>query len=135
MARSPDVIAVYHQAVGWGPGALAVFALSWHLRRRLTWPWLAVFLVLFLAAATLSWGHISSLISVHRTSTLTPIGPWCVQSAHVYARFILACIFMMLGAIAWDARTRARTDGLHLAGVSIWLVASAIQFLTYRFFF
>jgi hypothetical protein len=38
LSRSPDVIGVYHQAVGWGLGALAALALSWHLRRRLTWP-------------------------------------------------------------------------------------------------
>ena len=99
-----DVIGVYHQAVGWGLGAVAALALLWHTRGRLTWSWLAVFLLLFLTAATLSCGHISSLIQVHRTATLWPIRLWCAQSAHVYAKYILACAFTMLGAIAWDVR-------------------------------
>jgi hypothetical protein len=134
LARIGDVIGVYHQAVGWGLGAVAALALSWHLRRRLPWPWLAVFLAFFLTAATLSGGHIRSLILVHRTSTLTPIGPWCRHSAVVYARFILLGVTMMLGATAWDVWKRSRTDGLHWAGISVWVVAAAGQYATYRIF-
>ncbi len=132
LARIPDVIGVHHQAVGWGLGAVAALALSWHLRRRLPWPWLAVFLVFFLTAATLSGGHTRSLILVHRTSTLKPIGPWCSRSADAYSMFILFGVFMMLSAIAWDVRRHSRTDGLHWAGVSVWLVCAAIQYAAYR---
>ena len=131
-SRTGDVIGVYHQAVGWGLGAMAALVLLWHLRRRLPWPWLAVFLVFFLAAATLSGGHTRSLILVHLAQKLTPIGPWCTVSSLVYARFILLGVFMMLVAIAWDVRTRLRTDGLHWAGVSVWLAAAAAQYVTYR---
>ena len=132
LSRIADVIGVYHQAVGWGLGAVAAIALSWHLRHRLPWSWLAVFLVFFLTAATLSGGHTRSLILVHRTSTLTPIGPWCSLSAVVYARFIMLGVSMMLVAIAWDVWKRSRTDGLHWAGVSAWLVSAAVQYAAYR---
>jgi hypothetical protein len=91
--------------------------------------------MLFLTAATLSCGHISSLIHVHRTATLSSIRLWCAQSAHVYAKYILACVFTMLGAIAWDVRRDARTAALHWAGVSIWLAAAAAQYMVYRSFF
>jgi hypothetical protein len=48
---------------------------------------------------------------------------------------MLLCTSLMVGAVAWDVRRRAPTDGLHWAGVSVWLVAAAIQYMTYRFFF
>jgi hypothetical protein len=133
LSRIADVIGVYHQAVGWGLGAATAFALSWQLRRRLPWPWLAVFLVFFLTAVTLSGGHTRSLLLVHRTSTLTPIGPWCRLSAVVYGRFVLLGATVMLGATAWDVWKRSPTDGLHWAGVSAWLVAAAVQYAAYRF--
>ena len=132
LSRIADVIGVYHQAVGWGLGAAAAIVLSWHLRRRLTWPWLAVFLVFFLTAMTLSGGHARSLLLVHRTSTLTPIGPWCRLSAAVYARFILLDVTVMLGATAWDFWKRSPTDGLHWAGISGWMIAAAVQYAAYR---
>ena len=132
LSRIADVIGVYHQAVGWGLGAAAAFALSWQLRRRLPWPWLAVFLVFFLTAVTLSGGHTRSLLLVHRTSTLTPIGPWCRLSAVVYGRFVLLGATVMLGAAAWDVWKRSPTDGLHWAGVSAWMIAAAVQYAAYR---
>ena len=75
ISKFPDLIAVYHQAVGWGLGAAAALALSWHLRRRLSRPWLSVFVVFGLAAATLSAGHVQSLIRIQVSPTLRPIGP------------------------------------------------------------
>jgi hypothetical protein len=135
ISRYPDVIGVYHQAIGWGIGAATALALSWHLHRRLSRPWLAVFLVFGLAAATLSAGHVRSLIRVQYSSTLRPISYWCLQSAHVYARFILLGTFVILAALAWDVRSRARADGLHWAGVATWLVTAALQYATYRLIF
>jgi hypothetical protein len=135
ISRNPDLIGVYHQAIGWGMGAAAALALSWHLRRRVAWPWLAVFLVFGLAAATLSAGHVRSLILVQSSPTLKPISSWCLRSAHVYARFILLGTFMVLAALAWDVRSRARVDGLHWAGVATWLVTAALQYATYRLIF
>ncbi len=131
ISKNPDVIGVYHQAFGWGIGAVSALALSWHLRRRLSWPWLAVFLVFALAAAILSAGHVRSLIRVQYSSTLWPISYWCLQSAHVYARFILAGTIVMLAALVWDVRSRARVDGLHWAGAATWLVTAAFQYATY----
>jgi len=131
----PDLIGVYHQVIGWGMGAAAALALSWHLRRRVSWPWLAVFLVFGLAAATLSAGHVRSLILVQSSPTLKPIGSWCLRSAHVYTRSILLGTFVMLAALASDAWSRQRFDGLHWAGVGTWLVAAAVQDATYRLIF
>jgi hypothetical protein len=135
ISRHPDLIGVYHQAIGWGLGAAAALAFSWYLRRRVSWPWLAVFLVFGLAAATLSAGHVRSLILVRSSPTLRPISPWCVRSAHVYARFILLGTFVMLAAIVSDVWSRKRVDGLHWAGVGTWLVAAALQYATYRLIF
>jgi hypothetical protein len=135
MSPSPDVIAVYHQAVGWGAGAVAALAFSWILRRRLRWPWLALFLVFFVAAATLAGGHIRSLIELNSSTTLAPIRAWCLHSAHWYARFLLFGVFTMLVALAWDVRCHSRTDWLHWAGISAWLAIAVTQYVTYRFFF
>ena len=111
ISRDPYLLGVYHQAIGWGFGAASALALAWHLRRRLSWPWLSVFLVFGLAAATLSAGHVQSLIRIQFSSTLRPIDSWCLHSAHVYARFILLGTFVMLAALAWDVRSRARSMG------------------------
>jgi hypothetical protein len=135
ISEHPDLIGVYHQAVGWGMGAAAALALSWHLRRRLSRPWLSVFVVFGLAAATLSAGHVQSLIRVQFSPTLRPISYWCLQSAHVYARFILLGTFVMVAALAWDVRSRARVDGLHWAGVATWLVTAALQYAMYGLIF
>ena len=118
-----------------GAGSGGSPGLSWHLRRRLSWPWLSVFVVFGLAAATLSAGHVRSLILIRDASTLSPIGPWCLQSAHVYARFVLLGVFMVLAAIAWDVRSRARVDGLHWVGIATWLVTASLQYATYRLIF
>jgi len=135
ISRDPYLIGVYHQAIGWGIGAAAALALSWHLRRRLSWPWLSVFLAFGLAAATLSAGHVHSLIGVQYSSTLRPIVFWCLRSAHVYAMFVLLGTSVVLAALAWDVRSRARVDGLHWAGVATWLVTAALQYATYRLVF
>ncbi len=116
-------------AGGWEP--LRPCALSWYLRRRLSWPWLSVFVVFGLAAVTLSAGHVHSLIRVQYSPTLRPISYWCLQSAHVYARFVLLGTFVVLAALAWDVRSRVRVDGLHWAGVATWLVTAALQYATY----
>ena len=70
-------------------------------------PGFLVFVVFGLAAATLSAGHVQSLIRIQFSPTLRPINSWCLQSAHVYARFILVGTFMILVALAWDVRSRA----------------------------
>ena len=107
ISREPYLIGVYHQAIGWGLGAAAALALSWHLHRRLSWPWLSVFLAFGLAAATLSAGHVHSLIRVQYSSTLRPIDFWCLRSAHVYAMFVLLGTSVVLAALARDVRSRA----------------------------
>ncbi len=107
ISREPYLIGVYHQAIGWGIGAAAALALTWHLRRRLSWPWLSVFLAFGLAAATLSGGHVHSLIRVQYSSTLRPIDFWCLRSAQVYAMFVLLGTSLVLAALAWDIRSRA----------------------------
>jgi hypothetical protein len=135
ISREPYLIGVYHQAIGWGIGAAAALALSWHLRRRLSWRWLSVFLAFGLAAATLSAGHVHSLIRAQYSSTLRPIDFWCLRSAHVYAMFVLLGTSVVLVALAWDVRSRARVDGLHWAGVATWLVIAGIQYATYRLAF
>jgi hypothetical protein len=135
ISKNPDVIGVYHQAIGWGIGAAAALALAWHLRCRLSWPWLAVFVVIGLAAATLSAGHIQSLIRAQSSPTLRPINSWCLRSAHVYAKAILLGASVMMAALVWDVRSRARGDGLHWAGVATWLITAALQYATYRLIF
>ncbi len=131
ISREPYLIGVYHQAIGWGIGAAAALALTWHLRRRLSRPWLSVFLAFGLAVATLSAGHVHSLIRVHYSASLRPIDFWCRHSAHIYAMFVLLGTSVMLAAVAWDVRSRARVDGLHWTGVATWLVIAALQYATY----
>ena len=112
ISKFPDVIGVYHQAVGWGgrshrgPGAL-VASPPQTLEARLL-----VFVVFGLAAATLSAGHVQSLVRIQFSPTPRPINSWCLQSAHVYARFILLETFVVLVALAWMSGA-ARSDGLH----------------------
>ncbi len=135
LSREPYWIGVYHQAIGWGMGAAAALALSWHLRRRLSWPWLSVFLAFGLFAATLSAGHVHSLFRVRYSASLRPIDFWCLRSAHVYATFVLLGTSVVLAAVARDVWSRARVDGLHWAGVATWLVIAALQYATYRLAF
>ncbi len=70
--RQPELAHLYSQAVGWGLGAVASLAFSWHLRRRLTWPWLAAFLAFVLVASILSGGAIFALIHLYRSGWAVP---------------------------------------------------------------
>ena len=92
-------------------------------------------MVFGLAAATLSAGHIQSLIRVQSSPTLRPINSWCLRSAHVYAKAILLGASVMMAALVWDGRSRARRDGLHWAGVATWLITATLQYATYRLIF
>jgi hypothetical protein len=120
--------AMYHQAVGWGVGAMAALGFLWALRRRLQRPWLAVFLVSSLASAILAVGHIISLsLALHAVNprSLTRV------LVHVYAGSILLGALAILWAIVRDGRSGIPTDGLHRLGLGAWLAIAAIQMVMY----
>lgn len=135
MKRAPNLLGVYHQAVGWGLGTALALAFGWWVRRRLSPPWVALFAVFAVASATLAAGHLRSLILFRRTSLLVSINAWCVRAPGVFATFLEIAVVVLISAVVWDARCRAKTDRLHWAGVSAWLAIAGIQYLTYRLFF
>ncbi len=135
MAKSPNLTEVYHQATGWGLGVLASLAFCWHLRRRLPWHWLAVFLGFLLAAMILAGGHLLTAIQVHRTGNIRVIGQWCRRSVHVYGAAIGLCALAVLAAAIWDLRRRSSTDGLHWLGICAWLAIALIQIIIYKILF
>jgi hypothetical protein len=133
VASSPSNYDIYHQVAGWGAGAVASLAFFWYLRRRLPWPWLAVFLGFFLTAVTLSAGHFFYIYHSRFTKSRSGLLAWCSLSVHVYAAFLLLCSFAILAAAAWDLRCGRRTDGLHWIGIAVWLAIATIQIVTYSY--
>jgi hypothetical protein len=126
LARQPELAHLYSQATGWGLGAVAALAFSWHLRRRLARPWLAVFLAFLSVASILSGGAIFALVHLYRSGWAVPRA-WGHDSLRVYASGVLLCTLAIVAALARDAARRSPTDGLHRMGVSLWLGIAAVQ--------
>jgi hypothetical protein len=133
IAWGPSFPEIVEHTVGWGLGAVLSMAFGWSLRRRLPWPWLVVFLGFFLASATLAGGSILAIVEAHRAGSSGVLFSWCRRSVHVYAGSILVCAFAILAAASYALRRRCRTDGLHWAGLTVWLAIAAIQFINYYF--
>jgi hypothetical protein len=118
---------MYHQAVGWGLGAIIALVAHLALRLRLDRRWRAVFLVFFLAGAILAVGHIIELTAGPR------IGPSDLNflMVHVYAGCVVAGALAILAALLGDRRSGTPGDGLHRLGVGAWLAIAATQMAMY----
>lgn len=119
-----------HQTVGWGLGVIIALVAHLALRHRLDRRWRAVFLVFFLAGATLAVGHIIEL-------TLGPrVGPSDLNflMVHVYAGCVLVSALAILAAFLGDRRAGVSGDGLHRVGIGTWLAIAAIQLAMYNLY-
>jgi hypothetical protein len=121
----------YHQAVGWGAGAMASLGFFLALRCHLPRHWLAVFLTFSLVGAILAVGHIPFLIHPLHTVASVRLNRLLV---HAYAGSVLLGAIAILSAIERDRRSGAPGDGLHRLGVGAWLVIASIQMLIYGIF-
>jgi hypothetical protein len=134
-ADNPTWPGFYHQTVGWGLGAVVALVFLCRLRGRLARPWLAVFLVALIASATLAGLKLITFIHLLITNRLVEYTAWCRRSVQLFAGFLLLGALAILAALAWDMRTRARTDGLHRLGIAVWLAIAAVQVVTCVIFF
>jgi hypothetical protein len=123
--------AMYHQAVGWTVGAIAVLGFLCALRRRLQRHWLAVFVVSALASATLAVGHVIALSLAFLAVDARSLTRLLV---HVYAGFLILGALAILSAIAWDWRSGVPGDGVHRLGLETWLAIAAIQLVMYSLY-
>ena len=122
---------MFHQCVGWGLGAVAALGFRWYLRRRLSWPWLAVFFTFFLAAGILAAGAIVSTISAYGRSGWAGPLVWYRRAIHLYAGFIFVSTSAIVLASARDLRDWTLTDGLHWTGIAVWLMIALVQLTLY----
>jgi hypothetical protein len=127
MARNPNLPGMFHQCVGWGLGSVLALAFFWGLKRRLSWPWRAVFLAFFLTAGVLAAGAIVSTISAYGPSGWSGPLLWYRQAIHLYAGFVVLCTALILLAVLRDRFSGILADGLHWTGVAAWLTIAVAQ--------
>jgi hypothetical protein len=119
---------MYHQAVGWGVGAIVALGFLRALRHRLERRWLAVFLAFSLASATLAVAYVTVLVLSHY-----PVDTRRLLSllVHLYAGSVLVGALAVWWASALDRRSGVAGDGLHRLGIGTWLAIAAIQMVMY----
>jgi hypothetical protein len=129
--NGPNLPGMFHQCVGWGLATVAALGFLGYLRRRLSWPWLAVFFTFFLAAGVLAAGAIVSTISAYGPSGWSGPLLWYRRAIHLYAGFIFVSASAIVVASACDLRDRTPTDGLHWTGALVWLMIALVQVTLY----
>jgi hypothetical protein len=128
MAWAPEIPQLFHQAVGWGLGAVAALMLYAMTRGRAPWHWRVLFLAMALGAVILTAGH--SLAAGFVWGNAGSIR-WCWRSAHLYGEMVAGWLALLIIALVRDARQGRRGDALHWSGVATWLLIGAMQFTTY----